>query len=286
MTMIKSESNAGTGIVNMPMPPLPGITERVQGAAMGYRKLTPDEVSSTVAKIRSKYDFYCKHFYKSSKIKEEFENRYLTSIKGGVDVSNFLLAEIDAITELIKKEEDKLANAAPVRENKKSSIADKVIAENIKKIEKYPAVNFHKDANEEIKKLLGTLNHLHDELLPKLHSMFRLMSSNTNVRDVGETEARLRHFAYMGKASVPGQLSRYLTLLGRFPRDYKAMTYEENEYIRESSFLLHDLVDSLRRVYESLPEKQKENNKQLSEIIAYTENVISDFRLKDLKRKD
>jgi hypothetical protein len=253
---------------------------------MGYRKLTPEEITAAVAKIRSKYDFYCKHFYKSSKIKEEFELRYLSSIKAGVDVSNFLLAEIDAVTELIGKEEERLANAAPQSDKKKPTIADKVIAENLKKIEKYTAINFHKDANDEIKKLLGALHLLHEELLPKLHTLFRSMSSNTNVRDVGDTEARLRTFAYTGKGSVPSQLSRYLALLGRFPRDYRAMTFEETQYIRESAFILHELAESLERVYESLPDAQKENQKQLSEIITYVKNVIADFRLKDLKRKE
>jgi hypothetical protein len=257
-----------------------------QGARMGYKKLSPEEISITIGKIRSKYDFYCTHFHKLSRLKDEFESRYRNALKAGTDVSNFLLAEIDAITELIKKEEEKIAGATGEQEKKKPGIADKVIEKHNKMIEKYPEVRFHRDADEEIVKLLGTLNYMYEELLPSLHGMFRPIASNPNVRDFGNIETRLRTFAYTGKGNIPGQLSRYFALLNRFPRDYRTIGWEEKEYIRESAFLLHDLSETLDRVYESLPESGEANKKQLADIRTYVKGVLADFRLKDLKRKD
>jgi hypothetical protein len=259
---------------------------RFEGDSMAYKKLSPEEISETIAKIRTKYEFYCKHFFKPPKIKDEFERRYRSMLQAGVDVSNFLLAEIEAITELIRKEEDKLSNAAPPKDKPKMDFADKVIIENLKKIEKYPEVRIHKDSNEEVRKLLGTLNYIYEELLPSLHSVFRDSSVNPNVREVGNIEAELRTFAYMGKGNLPQRLSRYFTLLSRFPRDYRAMTFEEKEYIRESAFLLHDLVQALDSFFETTPDLEENSKKQLVDIVTYVKNVIIDFRLKDLKRKE
>jgi len=253
---------------------------------MGYRKLSPEEISLTIAKIRTKYEFYCNQFFKPGKIKDEFERRYRNMLQAGTDVSNFLLAEIEVVNEIIRKEEDKLSDAALPKEKSKTNIADKVITENLQKIEKYPEIRFHKDSNEEVRKLLGTLNYIYEELLPSLHSVYRNTTTNPNVHEVGDIEAELRTFAYTGKGNLPPRLSRYFALLSMFPRDYRAMAFEEKEYIRASSFLLHDLIQALDRVFETSPDLSENSKKQLVDIVTYVKNVIIDFRLKDLKRKE
>ncbi len=67
------------------------------------KKLTPTEISEVIAKIRKKYDEYVSAYYKPKSLKEAFERRYIGALRSGVDVSTFLLAEISAIEELIKK---------------------------------------------------------------------------------------------------------------------------------------------------------------------------------------
>jgi hypothetical protein len=234
---------------------------------MGYRKLSPEEISEVVAKIRSKYQFYCKTFFKSSRLKEEFEYRYLSTLKKGHDISNFLLAEISVIEELIRKEEDR------------------IIQENLEKINKYPKLTIHKDANDEIKYLSGALNEIYEKQLSVLHGIFRHIEGNSNVKLVENQESRLRVLAYGGKTLIPSQLSRYFAYLNRFPRDYRAIEWEEKEYILESAFLLHDIFDTLSSILETTSTLPKNEQRQLMDIIAYIKGIIDDFRLKEFKRK-
>ncbi|MBN1698220.1 MAG: hypothetical protein JW881_11960 [Spirochaetales bacterium] len=252
---------------------------------MGYRKLSPEEISDVVAKIRTKYTFYCKTFFKSSRLKDEFENRYMITLKKGYDISNFLLAEISVIEELIRKEEDRIAHSKPKEDSKRRNFADKIILENLEKIRKYPHLEVHRDANEEIKYLSGALNTIYETHIPMLHGLSRHIEGNLSVKTIENQESRLRVLAYGGKTSIPSQLSRYVAYLNRFPRDYRAIEWEEKEYILESAFILHDMFGTLSTILQTTSTLPKPEQTQLMDIIAYIRGMIEDFRLKDLKRK-
>jgi hypothetical protein len=252
---------------------------------MGYRKLSPEEISEVVAKIRSKYQFYCRTFFKSSRLKDEFENRYVMTLKKGYDISNFLLAEISVIEELIRKEEDRIAQSKPNTEKKHNNFADRIVQGNLERIKKYPKIRIHNDANEEIKHLSGALNEMYETQLPVLHGIIRHIEGNLNLKALENQESRLRVLAYGGKTLIPAQLSRYFAYLNRFPRDYRAIEWEEKEYILESAFLLHDMFDTLSIILETTPTIPQKEQKQLMDIIAYIKGLIEDFRLKEFKRK-
>jgi len=252
-----------------------------------YRKLSPQEISAVVAKIRQKYDEYCSKFFKAQRVKQQFEERYLNALKQGLDISNFLLAEISAISELIKIEEQKI-EAAVVTEKpapKKTDFADKIIAENNQKIRKYTPISIHKDSNPEIKHLLGALNCLYEQHFPGLHSILRRINNSAANRDVITIEHKLRQLGYLGVEQISASLARYYSLINQFPRDYRAIEREEKDFILEAAFLLHDLQDLLVSIGSqklALEHKYKEEFKTLYD---YVDGIISDFRLKDLKRK-
>jgi len=117
-----------------------------------------------VEKIRKRYDEYISRYFKPKSLREAFESRYIRALRGGIDVSSFLLAEISAIEELIGREEQRVmagpARPAPARE---PSFADKVLEENRKRITKYPEVPFHADAGEEVRRLVGALGTILEE---------------------------------------------------------------------------------------------------------------------------
>ena len=252
-----------------------------------YRKLSAEEISAVIGKIRRKYDEYCTKFFKAKRIKQQFEDRYLNALKQGVDVSNFLLAEISAIEELIRIEEEKI-QAAPVVEKpaqKKTDFADKIIAENMQKIEKYTAISIHKDANPEVKRLLGALNCLYEQHFPALHSILRKIHSNAGNRDVTAIENKLRQLGYLGNERVSASLARYYTLINQFPRDYRAVEREEKDYILESAFMLHDLRDLLIMINEQNHLLESRHKEEFKTLYDYVDGLISDFRLKELRRK-
>ena len=252
-----------------------------------YRKLSAAEISAVISKIRSRYDDLCKKFFKPRRLKEEFENRYLRALRTKVDISNFLLAEISAVEELIKKEERRIEAEPPKEQQQpvKTNFADKIIAEHKQMIEKYPDVSIHKDCNPEVKKLLGALNQLYEEYFPRLHTLLRSMSTSAGVRDLTTLENQLRQLGYLGTERVSTRLTRYYTLLNRFPRDYRAVEREEKDFILESAFLLHDLADTLTAIREQNAGRTNLPLADFDEIYQYINGMITDFRLKELKRK-
>ena len=235
-----------------------------------------------------KYDEYHYKYFKSTKFKQQFEERYINALKSGVDISAFLLAEIEAIEELLKREEERVLAQGPPKENglPQQSFADKIIEENRQKILKYPEINFHQDASEEIRRLYGALNKLEQEYWPSLYNVLRNTVYSMNTRIMMNMEAQLNALGGTGKDGVSARLDRYIARLNRFPRDYKAIDKEEKDYLLEVAFFLHSLVETLTeakvKYHAFLGEAEKT---QLDEVINYVTDLLVDFRLKDLKRK-
>jgi hypothetical protein len=254
---------------------------------MPVDKLSPEEISKAVAKIRQRYDEYIFKYFKPKTVKFSFEERYAEALQKRVDISTFLLAEISAVEELIRREEARIM-AGPSAEQQRESLAERVeriFQQNLEKIRKYREINFHPTANEEIKRLVGALSSLEEDHWPPLAAILRDVSYSQGSLTMANLEAQLRYLGSLGADRVPGALSRYLYHLNRFPRDYPAIDREEKEYILESAFFLHDLKDILERVLVNNPGLSDEQRQGLRDVRQYVEAVIQDFRVKDLKRQ-
>jgi hypothetical protein len=250
------------------------------------RKLTPGEITSSVEKIRRKYEEYVNKYFKPSSLRRAFELRYIQALRANVDISSFLLAEISAIQELISREEQRV-QLGPVRPaaEKESSFADKVLDENRARIEKYKDVVFHPDAGEEVRRLVGALSALAGERWQELgvglkDTMYEMSSS-----EMLSMDSQLRYLSSPDGQETPQHLSRLVIELRRFPRNYPAIDREEKEYVIAAAFFLHDLftmLERVKRVYTDLPEDRR---LMVEESLTFVWSLISDFRLKDLKRK-
>jgi hypothetical protein len=257
--------------------------------ALGYesrvppRKLTPGEITAVVEKIRKKYDEYIYAYFKPKSLLRAFEERYLHTLRSSVDVSSFLLAEIGAIEELIRREEAR--TVLPPPEPPRTDIADKVIEENRRRIARYRDAAFHPDASEDARRLLGALQQLADEHWPALAAALRETASNMNSLEMLNLDSQLRYLSAPGRDGIPQFLVRYVGQLKKFPRNYAAIDREDKEFILEAAFFLNDLLtilERVRRVYTDLGASARE---MLGDAIDFTWGVIGDFRLKDLKRR-
>jgi hypothetical protein len=254
---------------------------------MPLDKLSPEEITRVVAKIRQRYDEYIYKYFKPKTVLYAFEERYAETLQKRMDISTFLMAEIEAVQELIKREEARIA-AGPQEEQGKESLADRVeriYQQNLEKIRKYPAIEIHPTANEEIKRLVGALNKLDNEHWPRLTDILRDTAYSRSSMSMVNMEGQLRYLGSPGIERVPGALSRYLYHLNRFPRDYPAIDREEKEYILESAFFLHDLSEILARVTQNTAELPPPRREGLEAVREYVLGVIRDFRVKELKRR-
>lgn len=251
---------------------------------MPTRKLTPGEITAAVEKIRRRYDEYIVKYYKPQSLRRAFEERYLRALRSSVDISSFLLAEISAVEELARREEERAASRAEA-EPPAESFADKVLEEHRRKIAHYPLVEFHPDASEELQRLVGGLRHLSDQHWPGLSQALRDTASNMNSLEMLNLDSQLRYLSSPERDGMPPFLSRYVGQLRRFPRNHAVIDREEKEYILQAAFFLNDLftvLERVRRLYKDLSEAARQT---LETVLGYVWGLISDFRLKDLKRR-
>jgi hypothetical protein len=254
---------------------------------MPLEKLSPDEITKVVAKIRERYDEYIFKYFKPQTVKFAFEERYAEVLQKRMDISSFLMAEIEAIQELIKREEAKVRSGSHAEEGRESLTdrVERIYQENMEKIRKYPEIEIHPTANEEIKRLVGALNTLDSEYWPQMLEILRNTTYSRGSMTMVNMEGKLRYLGSPGVDRVPGALSRYLYQLNRFPRDYPAIDREEKEYILESAFFLHDLNEILERALANYPRLLEEQKQGLRQIQQYVTGMIQDFRVRDLKRQ-
>lgn len=254
---------------------------------MALPKLTPNEISRAVEKIRRRYDEYVYKYFKPRSIKNAFEDRYIEAIKASTDISNFLMAEISAVEELIRREEERVGSGHP-EEPAPESVTERVermVEENLARMRKYPEVPFHPVASEELRRLLGAMCRLEEKHWEVLTTCLRNTAYYRSSLTMLNLEGKLRHLAARGSDGVPSGLSRYMYHANRFPRNYLAIDREEKEYILESAFLLHDLGEILERVDANYPQLEEGSRSGLREIQAFIQGIIRDFRLKEFKRK-
>lgn len=253
---------------------------------MNSKKLTPGEISSSVEKIRKRYDEYIIKFFKHRSLREAFENRYIKALRAGIDISSFLIAEISAIEELIAREEQRIMAGPPrAGAEKEQSFADRILEENRKRIEKYPDVQFHNDAGEEVRRLVGALSSLEKDHWPDLTTALRDTMYAMNSAEMLALDSQLRFLASTNREEIPQFLTRLVTQLGKFPRNYAAIDREEKEYILEAGFFLNDLFTVLERVQRVYTEMGAHEKRVLEEKRGIIWEIINDFRLKDFKRR-
>jgi hypothetical protein len=254
---------------------------------MPLEKLSPQEISRAVVKIRQRYDQYIYRFFKPKPLKDAFEDRYIEALKSGTDVSMFLMAEISAVEELLRREEQRVASGSPPEPDKESIAekVDRIVAEQQERIRGYPEIPFHPVASEELRRLVGALGELEDKHWARLSRLLQDTAYYRSSLTMIQLEGRLRDLASRASGGVPAALSRYMYHANQFPRNYLAIDREEKEYILGSAFFLHDLNEILLRVSENYPQLQPAAREALQEVQEQVQGIIRNFRLKDFKRK-
>ena len=246
--------------------------------------LSRDEVQLAVDKIVKKYDEYATRFFKSPNLKMAFEERYFSALKGGLDMGAFLQAEIDVVGELISKAEAQVQQAQEAKGRPRPGFADKILEQLRARTEKYEDVAFHRQANPEIRRLVGALSLLEREYMTPLHDALRDTTYNFSSREMADFDSRLRDLTSQGAKAPPPRLTRYLALLSAFPRDYNAVDREEKAFLVDAAYLLHDLRGLIERVRESYKDLAARDKGSIEQADSFLLSVLEDFRLKDFKR--
>ncbi len=243
-------------------------------------RLSPKETEKALERIRRSYDDYIISYMAPIDEKSAFEERYITALHARVDLTRFIKEEIEHLEGL--KQAGEIMKAQQARTTaagagKPKGFADRVMEELERKIAHYPEIHFHDDASPEVMKLYGALREMDTLHWAVLARFIRNVHSSTVSYNL---EDRLLRMTTIGEDNVPPELERYLFLLKQRGRYSSELFRESQECIKRAAFFLHDL----RIILQECRERGLTDDKDVDEAIRYVENIIADFRLKDLKR--
>ncbi|UCB47286.1 MAG: hypothetical protein JSV25_07720 [Spirochaetota bacterium] len=242
------------------------------------------DIDKVVHKLKDLYRKYAEGYGNKLFNLKGFEQRYKDALINKINLNAFLHAEILAFEELkARVERPKKQENGLQSETTYSDVADRIIEENLKKIRKYPIIDFHPDAEEETKYLLGTVTDFYYKSWNKMAKLLKYLG----IGNINDTVSKLEHdFSYY-VVPVGSQYSRavddYMLVLSR--KNLKDNEKAAVNFIRYGGILFNNCLklanDGLnfmsgRPEYEDLE----------SELQIYKSNlsgIIDDFRLSDIR---
>jgi len=196
--------------------------------------LSIEEQNALVEKLRLRYDEYAKKFSPKWFDRTAFETRLEMAKRSRMDGEAFILAEI-ANFEKVKERYDK-------KKKDKESFTKKVdviIEENMARVKKYPAIDFHPRAGIEMKHLYGALADLAQGYVPVLWLIF---SDYHKKNLITELEHTLQTFALPRGSRPPSAIEDHILILNRAGVTELDIEKARNNYLKESAFLLYDII--------------------------------------------
>ncbi|MBN1495968.1 MAG: hypothetical protein JXA07_04310 [Spirochaetes bacterium] len=195
--------------------------------------MSEGEIRGLIEKLKRRYGEYARKNPTWFSI-DAFNERYLMAVRNGMNMEAFILAEI-ANFEKIKEKYERKKSEKPFSEQ-----VDRIIEELTARIKKYPAVNFHPRAGLEICHFYGALSEF---ALDYFAALF-LLAEDKQLKDrVIAFEGALGALA-APRGSLPAKrIEDHAMLLRRRGVREIDIERDKNEYLKESAFLLHDIVD-------------------------------------------
>lgn len=271
------------------------------------KNLSQSEINMVLEKIRSKYQTLIDLYKKNPVILENFQQRYITTLKMRKNLSVFLFAEIQAVEELIKAEEEKRNEAIKKRNQKKQiSFVDRVMQENQRRYQLYPKIVLSQDSDDEINYLCGAARYYLNIYFPiAVLIEKRTVGTALQRKFTQHYDDLTTHVGY--DADVP-VARHYLDTLAT-SRDDSRIMFEYQRLIQNFGFLLNSSYDLLKNLIAELSDSKESNNKldpifreaslsgdvvkifkgktfiEAAKIILdYLEKLIGNFRLRDIRK--
>jgi hypothetical protein len=254
----------------------------VLGKGRGFNK---PEIRDTIEGLLSSYERLIFDNALNPALLESLEDRLRHAKNTGRDPQRFLEEELLAYKKLEMQTIER-ERAASVRTEARrrrlagESFADKVLDEYRQRIEHYPLLDIHPDADPEVSRLYGAMEFLDKRHWNALESYLRRAFPRAGQIDRMSIEQRFWRFVATRKGRLPEELERYRRTLAAPSATKKEKVREAQEAVKTVAFYLHDLLDVCEQALQQIPPEEK-----VDKALSYVRDMISDFRIKDLKRR-
>lgn len=252
------------------------------GKGRGFSK---PEIKEATDRLLSAYELLIFDNALNPAILESLEDRLRHAKNSGRDPERFVEEELTAFRILEAKTMEK-ERAASVRTEARrrrlagESFADKVLDEYRQRIEHYPQMEIHPDADPEVARLYGALDLLDKRHWGDLESYLRRAFPRAGQIDRMSIEQRFWRFVATRKGRLPEELERYRRTLAAPSATKKEKIREAQEAVKIVAFYLHDLLDVCEQAIQQIPPSP-----EVDKALVFVREMISDFRMKDLKRR-
>ncbi|MCL1833148.1 MAG: hypothetical protein FWG49_01475 [Leptospirales bacterium] len=198
--------------------------------------LSNNEVNELIQKLREKYKEYSEKHHQKWFDVNAFDERLSLAIKNRMDMEGFILAEISNFEKLKNQYEDKKR----AKENSFSKEVDRIFEENLARIKKYPQILFHTKSGMEISYMYGALSFLLTYIFP----VTRILITDAGLKKKTDPlEERLVFLADKRDDTYSKRINDHILLLNRQGVKPIEIEKDNSDYLKESGFLLHDIID-------------------------------------------
>ncbi len=269
--------------------------------------LSNKEIDQLINKVREKYrDSYRE--YKSRLFNAEaFEDRLQAALRKRMNLEGFILAEI-ANFEHLKQRLEEEKNPKKTEESAFSKQVNRIFEENTAKISKYKEIQFHPLADIEMTHLYGALS---EYMQYHFSILWNILKDYQYKEKVHKLDHRFSEFAVSRSSRHPKRIEDHISILSR--KDAKEIEIEKdkNDFLKESAFLLHEIIDFMDELIE-IRDREWDNPMRFDrlhvdgeakkkmialfsgttpygailKIREHAEQILKDFRLESFRKRD
>ncbi len=262
--------------------------------------MTEGEINQLIDKLKKRYAEYSRKNSTWFDV-DAFNDRLLMAYRNRMNLEAFILAEISNFEKVRGKYEKKK------NEKSFSDQVDRIIEEITARIKKYPAIQFHPKAGLEIAHFYGALSDFELHYLPVLF----IVAEDKSLKDrLIAIEQELNNLAAPRGKLPAKRIEDHLMKLRLRNSQELEIERDKNDYLKESAFMLHDIIDFCDGLIEARdPEWENplrmsklfvedKRKKAISAIFAgltgygaimmvrdYASEIIDDFRLTAFRRQ-
>ncbi|HOO70337.1 MAG TPA: hypothetical protein PK926_01155 [Spirochaetota bacterium] len=266
--------------------------------------LTEKEIQQLVVKLRGKYQEYAKKHNPRWFDVAPFEERLRMAVNNKMNLEGFILAEISNF----EKTRERFEKKKQEKENSFSKEVDRIIEEQNARIKKYSPVYFHPGAEFEIAHFYGAVSEFTLFFFPVLW----IVISEPAIKNIliGIEESLNNLSLPRGKAPAK-RIEDHALILSRPQTSDLDIERDKNNYLKETAFVLHKIVDlcdgllerrdpewelplSLNRLYVEDSRKKKilslfsghSGYGAIMKVRDHCLQILDDFRLKAFRKKE
>jgi len=238
------------------------------------------DIDLAIYKLKKLYRKYADTYGEKIFNLRGFEKRYHNALLHKVNLPAFLNAEISVFKELRQRVEK---SAQPTEGHKYSDVADRIIEENLQKIAGYRKIDFHPDAEEEAKHLLGAVMDFYYVGWSEVSRILRSLGVKAVSDLLFSLENDFSYFVIPVRGLYSRAVDDYVRVLSRkISRESERASYN---FIKCGGILLNDCMRAINDGLNCMsdPGETKESLLVLRKHRQKLREIIEDFRFTDIR---